>query len=159
DGFAPTEDSFSFATRKRRRFYQAWSAAVDEVIAARRQCPPTAGRRDMLDLLFVARDPDSGGTLSDLEIRDQCGTLIVPGDEPTPRLLFGPAYLLPLDQDEGGRLRWGVRPYPPARVAKLDALNNWPLLRQTLLEPLRLYPPVAHIARGALVDDIAAGEP
>src|SRR5262249_55567969 len=60
DGFAPTEDSFSFATRKRRRFYQAWSAAVDEVIAARRQCPPTAGRRDMLDLLFVARDPDSG---------------------------------------------------------------------------------------------------
>src|SRR5262249_50630400 len=154
-----TEDSFSFATRKRRRFYQAWSAAVDEVIAARRQCPPTAGRRDMLDLLFVARDPDSGGSLSDLEIRDQCGTLIVAGYETTARLLFWAAYLLALDQDEQGRLRSEVRAYPPDRVAKLDDLNNWPRLRQTLLEALRLYPPVAHIAREALVDDIAAGEP
>jgi len=159
DGFAPTEDSFAFATRKRRRFYQAWSAAVDEVVAARRHAPSSAGHRDLLDLLFAAHDRESGETLSDLEIRDQCGTMIVAGYETTARLLFWAAYLLALDQDEQERLRSEIRAYPPDRVAKLDDLDRWPRLRHTLLEALRLYPPVAHIAREALVDDVVAGEP
>ena len=158
DGFAPTEDSLAFATRRRRRFYQAWSNAVDEVITTRRHSPPTAGGRDVLDLLFAARDPESGEMLSDLEIRDQCGTMIVAGYETTARLLFWATYLLVLDRDEQARLRSEVCAYPPDRVAKLDDPNNWPRLRHTLLEALRLYPPVAHLAREALVDDVVAGE-
>lgn len=159
DGFAPDVDSFAFATRKRRRFQQAFSATVNEVITARRRSPPRADRRDLLDLLLSAHDPDSGEGLSDLEIRDQCGTMLVAGYETTARLLFWAAYLLALDRDEQARLRTEIGAYPPDRVTKLDDLNLWPRLRQTLLEILRLYPPVAHIAREAIVDDVVVGEP
>jgi cytochrome P450 len=159
DGFAPTVDSFAFATRKRRRFQQAFSAMVNEVIDARRRSPPQTDRRDLLDLLLSARDPESGQGLSDLEIRDQCGTMLVAGYETTARLLFWAAYLLALDRDEQARLHAEISAYPPDRVTKLDDLNHWPRLRQTLLETMRLYPPVAHIAREAMVDDVIVGEP
>jgi cytochrome P450 len=159
DGFAPTVDSFAFATRKRRRFQEAFSASVSEVIDARRRSPPRMDRRDLLDLLLSARDPDSGEGLSDLEIRDQCGTMLVAGYETTARLLFWAAYLLALDRDEQARLRAEISAYRPDRVTKLDDLNHWPRLRQTLLETMRLYPPVAHIAREAMVDDVVVGEP
>jgi cytochrome P450 len=158
DGFAPAVDSFAFATRKRRRFQEAFSATVTEIIDARRRSPPRTDRRDLLDLLLSARDADSGEGLSDLEIRDQCGTMLVAGYETTARLLFWAAYLLALDRDEQTRLRAEIAAYPPDRVTKLDDLNHWPGLRQTLFETLRLYPPVAHIAREAIMDDVVAGE-
>jgi cytochrome P450 len=85
--------------------------------------------------------------------------MLVAGYETTARLLFWAAYLLALDRDEQTRLRSEIRAYPPDHVTKLDDLNNWPRLRQTLLETLRLYPPVAHIAREAIVDDVIVGEP
>jgi cytochrome P450 len=44
-------------------------------------------------------------------------------------------------------------------VTRLDDLINWPSVRQTLLEALRLYPPVAYITREAIADDTVAGEP
>jgi cytochrome P450 len=158
DGFAPTEQSFPLLLGRRRRFQQAWSAAVDEVIASRRSAP-AARSRDLLDLLLTTRDSETGGALSDGEVRDQCGTMLVAGYETTARLLFWTAYLLTLDTAEQARLRAEVRSFPPERVARLDDLDHWPRLRQTLLESLRLYPPVAHIAREAIADDVIAGEP
>src|SRR5262249_22491478 len=41
---------------------------------------------------------------------------------------------------------------------KSDDLLNWPRLRQTLLDALRLYPPVAYISREEIADDLVAGE-
>lgn len=158
DGFAPTEQSFPLLLGRRRRFQHAWSAAVAEVIASRRSAP-TARSGDLLDLLLAARDPETGETLSDGEVRDQCGTMLVAGYETTARLLFWTAYLLTLDTAEQARLRAEVRAYPPERVARLEDLDHWPRLRRTLLESLRLYPPVAHIAREAIADDVIAGVP
>jgi cytochrome P450 len=158
DGFAPTERSFAFLLRGRRRFQQAWSAAVDDVIASRGGTPAASGG-DLLDLLLAARDPETGEALSAEEVRDQCGTVLVAGYETTARLLFWSAYLLTLDVAEQARLREEVRAFPPERVARLADLDHWPQLRLTLLEALRLYPPVAHIARVAVADDVVAGEP
>lgn len=84
--------------------------------------------------------------------------MLVAGYETTARLLFWATYLLTLDAAEQNRLRDELTAYPPERVSKLDDLLNWPRLRQTLLEALRLYPPVAYIAREAIADDVVAGE-
>jgi cytochrome P450 len=111
------------------------------------------------DLLIAAQDSESGEVLSDVEVRDQCGTMLVAGSETTARLLFWATYLLTLDAAEQNRLRDELVAYPPERVSKLDDLLNWPRLRQALLEALRLYPPVAYIAREAIADDVVAGEP
>jgi len=159
DGFARTEQSFAFATRRRRLFQQAWFDTIDGIVADRRSASASTVHNDLLDLLIAARDPESGEALSDAEIRDQCATMLVAGYETTARLLFWAIYLLTLDTGEQHRLQVELAAQPPERVTKLDDLLDWPLLRRTLLEALRLYPPVAYIAREAIANDIVAGEP
>jgi len=159
DMLAHDESAFAIATRKRHRFQKAWFAAVDEVVAQRRQSPPDGRHRDLLDLLLAARNVATGEPLSAKEARDQCATMIFGGFETTARLLFWASYLLTLDLPEQERLRAEVAAFSPERLMSLDDLANWPRLRLTILETLRLYPPVAHLVRESLADDEIIGEP
>ena len=159
DGLARTESAFAFAIRKRQRFQNTWVAAVDGVVARRCNAAASVNHGDLLDLLLAARDPESGEALSDAEVRDQCGTMLAAGHETTTRLLFWATYLLTLDLAQQNRVRAEVVAFPPDRVTRLDDLINWPSVRQTLLEALRLYPPAAYITREAIADDTVAGEP
>jgi cytochrome P450 len=120
---------------------------------------PGDAPRDLLDLLFAARDPETGGSLSPAEIRDQAATMIFAGYETTARLLFWASYLLTLDQREQLRVHAEVSAFPPNRIRDLKDLENWPRLRMTLLETLRLYPPVPMLIREPLEDDVILGEP
>jgi len=158
DAFARTAESFAFAVGGRSSFQKAWSDTIDTLVATRRNSRATAAHGDLLDLLLAARDPESGKALSEVEVRDQCSTMLVAGFETTARLLFWATYLLTLDVAEQNRIRVEVAAFPPEHVRCLDDLLNWPRLRQTLLEALRLYPPVAYISREAIVDDVIAGE-
>jgi len=159
DRFARTETSFAFSLGRRRSFQRRWFAAVDAIVAARRSAPHEAGHRDLLDLLIAARDPHTGEPLAADEVRDQCATMIFAGYGTTARLMFWASYLLTLDHHEQARLRAEVATFPPERVATLDDLDHWPRLRLVLLEALRLYPPVAVLARQAVHDDHILGEP
>ena len=159
DGIARTEHSFAFAMRSRRRFHQSWSETIDAIVATRRKSPKVATGNDLLDLPIAARDPHSGEALSEIEVRDQCSTLLVAGYETTARLLFWSVYLLTLDPKEQENLHPELVAFPPERVQKLDDFQHWPRLRQILFEALRLYPPVAYLAREALIDDVVSGEP
>lgn len=159
DGLARSEAAFPFVTRRRRQFQSAWFAVVDDVIARRRSSTASASHRDLLDLLLAARDPETGAALPDTEVHDQCGTFLAAGYETTARLLFWAAYLLTLAPAEQARLRTEIASFPPDRVSRLDDLSNWPHVRQTLLEALRLYPPAAYITRQAIAGDTIVGEP
>jgi cytochrome P450 len=158
DMLAGDESAFAFATRKRRAFQQVWFAAVDEVVAERRQSCHDGEHRDLLDLLLAARNAETGEVLSATEVRDQCATFIFGGFETTARLLFWASYLLSLDVAEQERLRTEVTAFSPERLTSLDDLANWPRSRMTLLETLRLYPPVPHLVREPLADDEIIGE-
>lgn len=157
DMLARDESVFAFATRKRRAFQEAWFAAVDEVVAKRRQSCHYQ-HRDLLDLLLAARNVETGEALSVTEVRDQCATFIFGGFETTARLLFWASYLLTLDLVEQERLRAEVAAFSPERLSSLDDLANWPRLGMTLLETLRLYPPVSHLVREPVADDEIMGE-
>jgi cytochrome P450 len=85
--------------------------------------------------------------------------MIAAGYEATARLLFWACYLVALDQAEQDRLRAEITAFPPHHVSKLDDLQNWPRLRQALLEALRLYPPTPFMTRDAVADDVVSGEP
>jgi cytochrome P450 len=159
DMLARNEADFAFATRKRRAFQRAWFVAVDEVIAERGHAPSDGQHRDLLDLLLTAHDAETAEVLSTAEVRDQCATMIFGGFETTARMLFWASYLLTLDCAEQERLRAEVAGFPPDRVSSLEDLANWPRLRMTLLETLRLYPPVPHLVREAIADDEIMGEP
>lgn len=157
DGLARTESAFAFATRKRQRFQNTWVTAVDDVVARRRNAAASVNHGDLLDLLLAARDSESGEALSDAEVRDQCGTMLAAGHETTARLLFWATYLLILDLAQQNRVHAEVVAFPPDRVTRLDDLINWPSVRQTLLEALRLYPPAAYITREAIADEPRSG--
>jgi cytochrome P450 len=159
DGLAKTESAFAFATKKRRKFENAWLTAVDDLVTRRRNSTSSVHHGDLLDLLLVARDPETGEALSKTEVRDQCGTMLAAGYETTARLLFWATYLLTLDLAQQNRVRAEIRAFPLERVTRLDDLPNWAGIRQTLLEALRLYPPAAHITRDAIADDTVADEP
>ena len=159
DMLARDESAFVFATRKRRAFQTAWYTAVDEVVAQRSRSCHDGQHRDLLDLLLAARNAETGEALSSTEVRDQCATFIFGGFETTARLLFWASYLLTLDLAEQERLRTEVAAYSPERLSSLDDLANWPRLRMTLFETLRLYPPVPHLVREAVADDEIMGEP
>jgi len=159
DVFAKSETAFEFASGARRRFQKEWNAVVDDVVTDRRRVSRADPHRDLLDLLLAARDPETGEALADTEIRDQCATMIVVGYEPTARLLFWASYLVALAQNEQDKLRAEIARFPPHCVSKLDDLQNWPRLRRTLLEALRLYPPTPFMTREAVADDVISGEP
>src|SRR5260370_35562405 len=156
---ARDESAFWFATRKRRAFQKAWFSAVDEVVALRSRSRHDGEHRELLDLLLAARNVETGEALSANEVRDQCATMIFGGFETTARLLFLASYLLTLDLPEQERLRAEVAAFSPERVSSLDDLANWPRLRMTILETLRLYPPVPHLVRESVADDEIIGEP
>ena len=137
---------------------RVWSGILDNIIVRRRQSPAPAASRDLLDLLISARDPETGESLSDEEIRDQSSTMLVAGYETTARALFWTVYLLTLDQSEQNRLRKEIAAYPPEQVTRLEELRNWPRLNSVILEALRLYPTVPYMAREAIAQDVVAGE-
>jgi cytochrome P450 len=159
DMLARDESAFAFATRKRRAFRKSWFTAVDEVVAQRSQSRHDGPHRDLLDLLLAARNVETGQALSATEVRDQCATFIFGGFETTARLLFWASYLLTLDLAEQERLRTEVAAFSPELLSSLDDLAHWPRLRMTLLEALRLYPPIPHLVREPVADDKIMAEP
>jgi cytochrome P450 len=158
DGFSRSEDSFAFANGKRKRFQKIWFGAIEQIIAERKAAPAKGDHRDLLDLLLSIEDAETGEKLSATEIRDQCATMFFAGSETTARLLFWTAYLLTQDIEEQTRLRAQIANFPPERINTLDDLQHWPLLRNVLLEALRLYPPIPHILRDAIGTDDICGE-
>lgn len=157
DALAKTEDDFRFAQRGRRKFRRIWSAAVDAVIARRKNSVESSAQKDLLDLLLAARDADSGQALSGEEVRDQCATMLTAGFETTSRLLFWATYLLTLDEAEQDRVRAEIEAFPPAQVKSLEDLQHWPKLRAVLFEALRLYPTVPNISRESIDRDVICG--
>ena len=147
DALAKSENSFAFANGKRIRFQKAWSSSIDGIVAERKSCASPTANRDLLDLLLNLRDPESGEAISDVEIRDQCATMLAAGSETSARLMFWACYLLANDTAEQQR----VLPKSPLFLLNVSRFlmisQNWPRLRNVLLEALRLYPPVAHLRR------------
>jgi cytochrome P450 len=151
DLLARREDSFPLALRGRKRFSRDWFVEVDRVMAERRASAPPKGERpaDVLDLLEAARDPETGEGLSPSEIRDQVATLLGAGFETTARALFWTCYLLALYPAHQERVAGEVRARLAGAAPTARALEDMKLLRATLLEAMRLYPPAAIVSRQA----------
>ena len=159
DGFVKREDSFAFFSRGRRRFQAEWLGAIEAVVAERKANRTAGAARDLLDQLLDLKDAEKGEVLSNEDIRDQCGTMFFGGSETTARLMFWACYLLSKDKDTQTKLRAEISAFAPERAENIDDLRNWPLLRNVLLEAMRLYPPVPHLMRGALEAETVCGEP
>ena len=135
----------------RRRFVRL----MDAVVAERATTPPPEAPRDLFDLLVAARDPETGGRFTPVQLRDQITTLIVAGHETTALALFWSLYLLAITPDAQARVAeeaTGVDLGPEQAGAALPRLAY---AAAVVNEALRLFPPAFTLVRQARVDDVA----
>ena len=146
-------------TPRNRRFRRALAlldAFVYESIARRREGSPSADG-DLLDLLLLARDPESGATMSDRKVRDEVITLLIAGYETVASALIWTFYLLARHPLETGRLRAELDQALDGRLPTVADLPQLPFTRAVFEETLRLYPPAWLITRRARERDTVAG--
>jgi cytochrome P450 len=93
-------------------------------------------RGDLLSMLLLSRDEDTGQHLTDEQVRDEAMTLFLAGHETTAQAMAWSWYLLGRHQDYFERLR----------------REGMPFALQVMKESMRLYPPAFLIARSALRD-------
>ncbi len=134
-----------------------FNEAVDAIIAARKALLDRGGEapRDLLTLLIAARDPETGAGLPDTSIRANVVTFIMAGHETTANGLTWTLYLLSQSPEWRERAEEEAeRVFNPRRPASFEQCEA---LRAVFEESLRLYPPVAMLAREAIADDEILG--
>jgi cytochrome P450 len=100
-------------------------------------------RGDLLSMLLLARDEETGAALDDKAVRDEAMTLFLAGHETT-ALATGYA--------------WHLLARHPQYFARLRA-EGAPFALQVLKESMRIYPPAYGIARSAARDTVIGGFP
>lgn len=145
-------------TRPQRRFREALALldrVTAEVIASRR------GREeefeDLLSMLMLAEDDESGGRMSERQVRDEVMTFLLAGHETSANALAWSLYLLSTHSLERDRLEREVESALGGRAPSIDDLSQLPFTRMVIEEALRLYPPVWMIERHALGPDVLGG--
>jgi cytochrome P450 len=111
------------------------------MIRERRANP--ADRGDLLAMLLLSKDEETGLQLTDEQVRDEAMTLFLAGHETTAQAMTWSWYLLAKHPDAFARLREEGAPFA-LRVMK---------------EAMRLYPPAFLLARSALRETSIGGFP
>ena len=117
----------------------------------RRQAAGTAD--DLLDYMFKAEDPETGRRMNATDLLHNMQFFIVAGHETTALALAWALLLLANDEHAQSRARNEARAAIGDRPATADDLGRTPYIAQVLQETLRLYPPVALLARNVLKSD------
>jgi cytochrome P450 len=134
-----------------------FNEAVDAIVGQRKALLDRGGEapRDVLSLLLAAKDPESGVGLPDASIRANIVTFIMAGHETTANGLTWTLYLLSHSPEWRERAEEEAeRVFDPRRPASFEQCE---ILRAVFEEALRLYPPVAMLAREAIADDEILG--
>ena len=108
-------------------------------------------RGDLLSMMLSAQDAEGdGGSMTDVQLRDEAMTLFLAGHETTANALTWTWYLLSRHAEVEARLHEEVDRVLGGRRATADDLAALPYTRMVLSESMRLYPPAYAIGRRAL---------
>lgn len=132
-------------------------AIADQAIHARAKAAKKNGPPDLLDLLLIAEDPETGRSMSRDELRDNLLTFIVAGHETTALTLAWALYLCAFDPEVQERAAAEAQTVLNGRSAGADDVAALPYITRIVNETLRLYPPAAFLARTAQAPDQLCG--
>lgn len=145
-------------TPENRRFQEA-RETLDEIVYAlieeRRQSGEDKG--DLLSMLILARDEETGERMADKHIRDEVMTLFLAGHETTANALSWTFYLLSKHPYVERRLHAELAEVLGGRAPTLDDLEDLNYTRMVVEESMRLFPPAPTIGRTPLEDDEIGG--
>ena len=148
--------------RRLRPALAALDAIVERLIATKRRrltegVAAARPRRDLLTILMLARDEETGEGMSDAQLRDEVMTLLIAGHETTANALSWLWVLLDRHPEETERLRGELLTATGGRPPAVDDLPRLPRLKSVIQETLRLYPPVWMFNRRAVGGDRLGG--
>jgi cytochrome P450 len=112
---------------------------------------------DLLSLMMLARDNETGKGISDVQLRDQIMTLMLAGYETTASALAWTWYLLSQNAPVAKVLRAEARQVLAGRPPQYSDLEHLPYTHQVLNESLRMFPPACILGRRALREDEIGG--
>ena len=136
--------------RKSRRLIQSLiQRHIDE-----RQRQPDASKTDLLNMLLVLRDEDSGTALSSQEVFDQCILSFQAGHETTATALSWWSWLVASHPQVQARATAEIDASLAGKPPGADAMQALPWLTATLKEAMRLFPPVAALMTRRLTREI-----
>jgi cytochrome P450 len=138
---------------KVRRFERARAlldATIYRIIAERRASGEDRG--DLLSMLLLAQDEDTGGRMTDKQVRDEALTLFLAGHETTANALTWTWYLLSQNPAAEARLHEEIATVLGGRLPGIADLPQLRYTEMVFTEAMRLYPPAWAIGRRAKVD-------
>ncbi len=124
------------------------------IITERRKIPPGD---DLLSMLMEMRDVETGERMTDEQLRDEVLITFFAGHETTAQLLTWTWYLLAKSPAEEQKLHNELAQVLNGRSPTLDDIPQLTYTRMILDEALRLYSPVAIVARDAVEEDEIKG--
>ncbi len=131
--------------KRLKRARQILDEVIYKIINERRASGEDTG--DLLSMLLLAQDEETGGAMTDKQVRDECLTLFLAGHETTANALVWTFYLLSQNPEAEQKFH-----------AELDAVlsdnslspEDYPRLKYTeavLAESMRMFPPAWTIGR------------
>jgi cytochrome P450 len=146
---------FAVPTRRSLRLRAARATLdrlVRRIITTRRSEPGDEG--DVLSMLLLARDEETGEGMDDRQVRDEVMTLLFAGHETTATALTWACYLLAVNPQHQDQVRTEVSGLGTPGAEDLPRLTY---TRMVLEETLRLFPPAWSFGRKAIRDDEVGG--
>ncbi len=125
------------------------------LIRDRKRTQTDAG--DLLAMLLLARDEETGEAMTERQVRDETLTLLLAGHETTAAALAWAWYLLGLNPEIAERLRREVNAVLGERTPTFEDLGKLSLARAIFDETLRLYPSAWGQPRQSIADDEIGG--
>ena len=142
-------------TRRFMRGVRTLDNVVSDIIAERRADPEN--HPDLLGMLMLATDPETGTAMSDVQLRDEVLTMLMAGHETTANAMAWTLHLLSQHPEVAEAVHAevaqvvGNAPITAAHIGKLD------LTARVFDESLRLYPPIWVQARRTVNSDVLEG--
>lgn len=130
---------------------------ADQLIAERRRDPHASQKNDLLNRMLSARDPVTGETLSDENIRYQMVTFLIAGHETTSGLLSFTLYQLLKNPRVLHTARARVDEVLGNETPRLEHLSQLRYVEQVLMESLRLWPTAPGFTLRAYEDTVIGG--
>jgi cytochrome P450 len=141
-------------TARNRRFHGAVAVldrTIFTLIDERRRSGGDSD--DLVSMLLSARDPDSGESMTDQQLRDEVMTIFLAGHETTALAVTWAWYLLAQHPTSRSLLDAELDVVLSGREPAYDDLERLPYTRMVIEEAMRLYPPAWGFSRLALAAD------
>lgn len=121
---------------------------IYKIIDDRRRSGEDAG--DLLSMLLMAQDEETGNAMTDKQVRDECLTLFLAGHETTANALTWTFYLLSQNPEAEAKFHAEITEVLENREITPEDYGKLKFTEQILAESMRIFPPAWAIGRLAL---------